>query len=307
MRQSTASLLLIAGLLLSAIPGQSQTASSSSWAVTAQSRYQITPNVTYQIQNGYENKVDIYSRKDASGPQPTLFYIHGGGWTGGTKEAAFMSVVPWLEMGWSVVNVEYRLAKISHAPAAVEDCLCALRDVVRHASEHHLDPSRIVVSGDSAGGHLALMTAFTPESAGLDRECPPNDPKVGLPKVAAVVNWYGITDVVDLLDGPNRKAYAVTWLGSAPNREEIAKRVSPLTYVRPGLPPVLSIQGDADPTVPYSHSLRLQDALKKAGVDTELITIPGGKHGNFKPEERIRIYDGIRAFLERHGLPSHVQ
>jgi acetyl esterase/lipase len=305
-RQSIASLLLLAGLLVSSIPGRSQTSSSDSWAVTAQSRYQITPNVTYQIQNGYENKLDIYSRRDASGPQPTLFYIHGGGWTGGTKEAAFMAVVPWLEMGWSVVNVEYRLAKISHAPAAVEDCLCALREVLRHASEYHFDPSRIVVSGDSAGGHLALMVGFTPDSAGLDRECPPNDPKVGLPKVAAIVNWYGITDVVDLLDGPNRKAYAVAWLGSAPNREEIARRVSPLTYVRPGLPPVLSIQGDADPTVPYSHSLRLQEALKKANVDTELITIPGGKHGMFTPAERTRIYQGIRAFLDRHGLPSRV-
>jgi acetyl esterase/lipase len=306
-RQSFTPLPLISALLVLPILSQGQDTSSNSWAVTAQSHYQVTANVTYQVQNGYEDKLDIYSRKDLSSPQPTLFYIHGGGWTGGTKEAAFMSVVPWLEMGWTVVNVEYRLAKISHAPAAVEDCLCALRWVVGHASEYHIDPSRIVASGDSAGGHLALMTGLTPDSAGLDRECPSNDPKVGLPKVAAVVNWYGITDVVDLLDGPDRKTYAVAWLGSTPNREEIARRVSPLTYVRPGLPPVLSIQGDADPTVPYSHSLRLQDALKKAGVDTELITIPGGKHGNFKPEERIRIYDGIRAFLGRHGLPPHVQ
>ena len=306
MRQSFASLPLLASLTVNSVLARSQTPSSDSWAVTAQSRYQITPNVTYQVQNGYENKLDIYSRRDVSGPQPTLFYIHGGGWTGGTKESAFMAVVPWLEMGWAVVNVEYRLAKISHAPAAVEDCLCALRWVVGHASEYHLDPSKIVASGDSAGGHLALMTGFTPDSAGLDRECPANDPKVGLPKVAAVVNWYGITDVVDLLDGPNRKTYAVAWLGSAPNREEIARRVSPLTYVRAGLPPVLSIQGDADPTVPYSHSLRLQEALKKANVDTELITIPGGKHGMFTPAERVRIYDGIRAFLDKHGLPSRV-
>jgi acetyl esterase/lipase len=305
-RQSYAPFVLLASLLASSVSGFCQNASSGSWAVTAQSRYQVAANVTYQVQNGYENKLDIYSRRDATAPQPTLFYIHGGGWTGGTKEAAFMSVVPWLEMGWSVVNVEYRLAKISHAPAAVEDCLCALRWTVAHAAEYHLDPARIVASGDSAGGHLALMMGFTPDAAGLDRECPPNDPKVGLPKVAAVVNWYGITDVVDLLDGPNRKTYAVTWLGSAPNREEIAKRVSPLTYVRPGLPPVLTIQGDADPTVPYSHSLRLQEALKKASVETELITIPGGKHGMFTPTERIRIYDGIRAFLDRHGLPSHL-
>jgi acetyl esterase/lipase len=163
-----------------------------------------------------------------------------------------------------------------------------------------------VVTGDSAGGHLALMTGFTPESAGLDRECPSGDGSAGFPKVAAIINWYGITDVVDLLDGPNRKTYAVAWLGSVPNREVIAKRVSPLTYVRSGLPPVLSIQGDADPVVPYSHSLRLQEALKKVGVDTELITIPGGKHGQFTSAERIAIYGGIRRFLEGHGLPSRV-
>jgi acetyl esterase/lipase len=281
--------------------------SSTAWAVTAQNRYQVASNVTYVVENNYENKLDVYSRRDVTGPQPTLIYIHGGGWTGGSKEIAFMSVMPWLEMGWNVVNVEYRLARVSPAPAAVEDCLCALKWVVAHASQYHVDPSKIVLSGDSAGGHLSLMTGITPESAGLDRECPSNNPSDVLPKVAAIVNWYGITDVADLLEGPNRKTYAVTWLGSSPNREEIARRVSPLTYVRPGLPPVLTIQGDADPTVPYTHSLRLQEALNKAGVPNELVTIPGGKHGQFTPEERLRIYTAVRAFLEKHSLPSQVK
>ena len=133
---------------------------------------------------------------------------------------------------------------------------------------------------------------------GLDRECPGTEEL----KVAAVVDWYGITDVVDLLDGQNRKTYAVQWLGSMPNRVEISKRVSPLTYVRPGLPPIISIQGDADPTVPYSHSVRLQDALKKAGVDGQLVTIPGGKHGGFTRAENQRAYEAIKAFLTKHGL-----
>jgi acetyl esterase/lipase len=276
------------------------------WASTAQNRYQISPNITYLVENNYEDKLDIYQRKDISGPQPTLLYIHGGGWTGGTKEGAFMSVVPWLAMGWNMVNMEYRLARVSPAPAAVEDCLCALKWVVSHASDYHIDPSKIVVSGDSAGGHLSLMTGMTPEEAGLDRQCP-SGTDTALPKVAAIVNWYGITDVVDLLTGPNRKNYAVAWLGSAPHREEIARRVSPLTYVRPGLPPILTIHGDADPTVPYSHALRLREALGKAGVPNELVTIPGGKHGQFTPEERIRIYSAVRAFLEKHGLPPEVK
>jgi acetyl esterase/lipase len=300
-------LVFASTLAFSAAFAQNPNPGSESWAVTAQSHYQVTPNITYQVQNGYEDKLDIYQRRNATGPQPTLLYIHGGGWTGGTKEGSLMSILPWFEMGWTVVNVEYRLARISHAPAAVEDCLCALKWVVAHASDYHIDASKIVTSGDSAGGHLALMTGMTPPEAGLARECASNQPETAFPKVAAIVNWYGITDVVDLLDGPNRKAYAVTWLGSAPNREEIARRVSPLTYARPGLPPILSIQGDADPTVPYSHSLRLRDALNKAGVANELITIPGGKHGMFTPEERIHIYSGIRQFLEKHGLPARVE
>jgi acetyl esterase/lipase len=277
-----------------------QLSPQATWATHAANEYQIFPNITYSVNNNYESKLDIYKRRDATVPQPTLIWIHGGGWTGGSKESAVMSLMPWFEMGWNVVNVEYRLARISLAPAAVEDCLCALRFVAAQAKTYAIDPGRLVVGGDSAGGHLALTTGMIPESAGLDRQCP----GAPLPKVAAIIDWYGITDVVDLLDGPNRKTYAVQWLGSLPNREEIARRVSPLTYVVPGLPPILSIQGDADPTVPYSHSVRLQEALDKVGVAHQLVTIPGGKHGNFTPEERTTIYVAIHQFLAANGLAS---
>jgi acetyl esterase/lipase len=209
-----------------------------------------------------------------------------------------LSVFPWLEMGWNVVNVEYRLGRVALAPAAVEDGLCALRYVAVQAKMYNIDTTRLVVSGESAGGHLALTTGMIPESAGLDRQCP----GVPLPKVSAIIDWYGITDVTELLDGPNRKNYAVQWLASLPNRDEIARRVSPLTYVRPGLPPILAIQGDADPTVPYQQSIRLTEALSKAGVPNQLVTIPGGKHGGFSAEERTRIYLVIREFLQKNGL-----
>ena len=92
------------------------------------------------------------------------------------------------------------------------------------------------------------------------------------------------------------------WLGSLPNRDEVARSVSPLTYVRAGLPPILSIQGDADPVVPYSQNVRLREAVTKAGGSLELVTVPGGAHGNFKPEERTKIYLKIREFLAKNGL-----
>jgi acetyl esterase/lipase len=261
-------------------------------------RYQITPNLTYLTANNFDAKIDVYAVRGAAAPVPTLIYIHGGGWTGGTKEGSSLTFLPFLQMGWNVVNVEYRLARVSTAPAAVEDCLCALRWVYRNAKQHNFDLTKLVVTGNSAGGHLALTTGMVPASAGLDRQCPGTESL----KVAAVINWYGITDVVDLLDGPNMKTYAVQWLGSLPNRDEIARRVSPLTYVHAGGPPVLTVHGDADPVVPYTHGVRLKQALDKAGVPNELVTIPGGKHGGFSRDETLTAYGAIRQFLTRQGL-----
>ena len=275
--------LFVLGLLpMMAALGLAQLPPAAEWATHASNEYQVFPNVTYLVASNYEAKLDVYKRRDATGPQPTLIFFHGGGWVGGSKEASLMSLMPWFEMGWNVVNVEYRLGRVALAPAAVEDGLCALRWIATQAKTYDIDASRLVVSGESAGGHLAMTTGMIPESAGLDRQCP----GIPLPKVAAIVDWYGITDVADLLDGANRKPYAVAWLASMPNREEIARRVSPLTYVREGLPPILAIQGDADPTVPYQHSLRLREALTKANVPNDLVTVPGGKHGGFTAAER---------------------
>ena len=123
-----------------------------------------------------------------------------------------------------------------------------------------------------------------------------------MPKAAAIINWYGITDLNDMLGGPDARAYAVQWLGSMPNRDAVAKSVSPLTYVRADLPPILSIQGDADPIVPYSQNVRMRDALSKAGAKVELFTVPGGGHGNFTGDERVKIYNKIREFLSANGL-----
>jgi acetyl esterase/lipase len=265
-------------------------------SIAFQTDYQTAPNITYLTANNYEAKLDVYRRRNSPQPRPTLINIHGGGWTAGSKESNSLMFLPFLQMGWNVVNVEYRLARVSLAPAAVEDCLCALRWVYRNAKQYDFDTSRLVVTGDSAGAHLALTTGMVPASAGLDRECPGTEEL----KVAAIINWYGIVDVVDLLDGPNMKTYAVTWLGSLPDREAVAKRVSPLTYVRPGLPPILTIHGDADPTVPYTHALRLREALDKARVPNRLVTVPGGRHGNFSQAERLTIFAAIRQFLDQY-------
>ncbi len=281
-------------------PAFAQLSPSAAWAAHAANDYQVVPNVTYLTASNYESKLDVYQRRGATMPQPTVVYFHGGFWAAGTKEGSLMSLIPWMEMGWNVVNVEYRLARVAPAPAAVEDCLCALRYLAAQAKTYNIDTNRLVVTGESAGGHLTLTSAMIPESAGLDRQCA--NTGTAVPKVAAAINWFGITDVADVIDGPHRANLAVTWLAGLPNRDEIARRVSPLTYVRPGLPPILTIHGDMDQLVPYDQAVRLHQALTKAGVPNQLLTIPGGRHGGFTPEERTKIFITIREFLAKNGL-----
>jgi acetyl esterase/lipase len=296
-------LTLALATMAAAAQGQSapDDASAEEWAAHATNRYQVAANVTYLTASNFESKMDIYSRRGATTPQPTVVYFHGGFWAAGSKEAGLFSLFPWMQMGWNVINVEYRLARVAPAPAAVEDGLCALRFLAANARTYNIDLDRIVTYGESAGGHLALTSAIIPESAGLDRVCFVNAP---MPKVAAVVNFYGVTDVADVIDGPHKAIPAATWLGSLPDRNEVAKRVSPLTYVRSGLPPILTVHGDKDVVVPYEHGVRLHDALARAGVKNQLLTIPGGGHGQFKPDERSRIFAAIREFLTANGLPA---
>lgn len=273
--------------------------------------YRVVPNVTYLVADGYESKLDVIAPRDTSKPLPTLLYIHGGGWVGGDKDAVTMHFLPYLAMGFAVVNVEYRLARVAIAPAAVEDGRCALRWVIENAAEYGLDATRIVVSGHSAGGHLSLTTAMLSSSAGLDRRCPARSrSSKGAPAgalqpempVAAVVNWFGITDVADLVEGPNAKRYAIAWMGGQANWHDVAKRVSPVEYVRKGLPPILTIHGDADPTVPYEHAVRLHKGLENKGVVNQLHTIAGGKHGGFSRDQSKVALGVIQAFLSDNGI-----
>jgi acetyl esterase/lipase len=289
--------VLLFALLTAAASSPAAAQSAAEWAAVVANEVRVTTGVTYLTASNWEAKLDVY-RPATPGPHPTLLHIHGGGWTGGSREGVVLRMLPYVQMGFAVVNVSYRLARVAPAPAAVEDCLCALKWIAENAKEYGFDVSRIAVTGYSAGGHLALTTGMIPESAGLDRQCP----GAPLPRVAAVVNWYGITDVNDLLDGANRRVYAVTWLGSLENREAVARRVSPLTYVRKDLPAILTIHGDADPVVPYTHGTRLQAALQNAGVANELVTIPKGLHGNFPRADQLRAMQAVRAFFVKHRL-----
>lgn len=287
---------------------QTQTPGPDKWVDYAAGEYEMLPNITYATANNTELKLDLYLPRDRSVPLPTLILFHGGGWVAGMKERNVFWLLPYLSMGWAVINVEYRIAQNSLAPAAVEDCRCALRWATDNAGRYNLDASKFVLTGTSAGGHLALITGMLPALNVFDRQCPTNDstrwakgtePET---KVAAIVNWFGITEVADLLDGPHAKHYAIEWFGSMSNRLELARQVSPLNYVRAGLPPIITIHGDQDNIVPYHHAVQLHAALDKAGVPNQLVTIRGGKHGGFNRQDFVNSFATIREFLRKNSV-----
>jgi acetyl esterase/lipase len=329
MHMRTKFILLTALILALGLPSFAQLSPSATWAAQAASQYTTSANLTYRTASNQQLKMDVYYRRGVTTPQPTLVYMHGGFWVAGVKETAIVGLLPWLEMGWNVINVEYRIGAASDpstlAPAAVDDCFCALRYIAALPANYNIDKNRIVVTGESAGGHLALAMGIIPDSAGLGRECtgaaaPPAPGGRGgaapaaapapaaslpaIPKVAAVINWFGVTDVPDVIDGPNRQAAAARWFGDMPLPAalELARKVSPLTYVRTGLPPIITIHGDADNVVPYPEAVRLHEALARVNVPNQLVTIPKAGHGNFSAEDRVKIYTTIREFLAKNGV-----
>jgi acetyl esterase/lipase len=250
--------------------------------------------------DGRARTLDVY-RATGPGLRPVLLFLHGGGWIGGSKNDAFPelypapragarrwpSMLPFLSRGLAVVTLDYRLAAEASAPAAVDDCRRGLDWIVAHGAAYGLDAARVVTIGPSAGGHLALMVAFAPRS-----------PVVG------VVDLYGITDVGALLVKPTPRVWAVEWIGPQPSPATRAREVSPITLVRPGLPPVLIVHSVADAEVPYEQSLRLVDALRGAGVSIDLLRFENTPHGFFDDAELARLEGAILAFLARLGVTT---
>jgi acetyl esterase/lipase len=241
---------------------------TSCWAAD----YQIQANIRYA--HFGETLLDILqpphpAMKDRIG----ILMIHGGGWIEGSKEAALPFCLPFVAQDFVVANVEYRLANAAPAPAALQDVLAAAKWFHDHAAEYHVDPNRIVAVGDSAGGQLALMAAMLP----AQNEFGP------VTKIAAVIDFYGVADLLPLLNNQPGN-FILQWFGARYDIVELARKLSPINYVRKDVPPVLAIHGDADKVVPYSESVHLVEALQQAGRKAELITVRGGGHGFTDPQ-----------------------
>jgi len=265
----------------------------------------VVPDIVYHSIDGVDVKLDVWVPdiwlgeppwwKPASGKKPTLLFIHGGGWVEGDRQSRVLKLLPFLVRDWVVVNIDYRLAATAKAPAAVADCLAALRWVHENADTYHIDTSRVVVYGDSAGGHLALLTGLLQKGDSL---CGGKLVVGDTPPVAAIINWFGVPDYAahskyhtGLSGNPD------PWLDPTDDFDEAVRTLSPVRYIHKSSVPVLTIHGTEDPAVLPAQAELLQKELDAQGVKNRLHWVEGRKHGDFSAEERTEIHEVIWKFL----------
>jgi acetyl esterase/lipase len=264
--------------------------------------------------------LDVFQMPSAK-PAPVVVHLHGGGWTAPAGQShspgPFTAL---LAAGISVVSVEYRPSLVAPAPAALQDVHCALAWVKANAQKYNFDLNRVILYGVSAGGEMALMAAYAPDT--FD---PPGC--TDQPKVAAVLDYYGPPDLAEaMLHEPGSGDFNRQWFGLAvplpadpaaaasgapapvrwpePNAAELAlaKQLSPMNYIRPGLPPTYIVNGDRDPRVNPAQDSKLKMALDAAGVAAGHDIIPGAGHGNFPKPEADKAWLLCLQFLEAQGI-----
>jgi len=260
----------------------------------------VHKDITYLHASGQDLKLDVYQQPGTK-KAPVIVYFHGGAWWKNARPQSAASFHPLLSLGFSLVMVDYRLTGIAPAPAAIQDARCSLSWIKKNSTTYNFDPHEVIVFGTSSGGHQALMAGMLPAANDVDLpECKDQ------PHVAAILDFYGISDIRPLLaEGQTLKASSDRWVGNGPNRLTMAAQMSPVTYLRAGLPPTFIVHGDADPVVPYEQSTSLQKALKQLKVPVLLHTVPGGQHGKFTAEQSLDVGASLQHFLdEQHLLPE---
>jgi len=229
-----------------------------------------------------------FDHPPGAGVVPLAVYIHGGGWSAGTRggDGYYKLARPrLLAQGVAVASIDYRLAPGHRFPTQIEDVTYAVRYLRANAQKLRIDPNRIAAFGTSAGGHLASLLGTIDPSAGFD---------VGpltevSSRVRAVVDIVGPADLTDRALPDATKASILKAFGvmGGITKDPALLKASPVTYVSPDDPPFLVVQGTVDELVPLEQSVGFTQRLKAVGVRAEMVTVVGGTHGLITPGQNM--------------------
>lgn len=247
--------------------------------------------------------LDLYLPRKSEGakPRPLVVYIHGGGWSSGSRIEFADAAIVQVSSGYAAASIGYRLTQEAKWPAQIHDCKAAIRWLRAHAQELNIDPDHIGVVGGSAGGHLVAMLGTTNDNKTFEGTLGEHLGQSS--RVHCVINFCGPIDLtLPLSDDPQIRAVTnglLSGLIGGPRDENLAalKAASPLTYVSPQTVPIMTIHGTNDTIVGYQHAELLDAALKKAGGTSYLIKITGGGHGL---PFGMDLYVRIQAFLNMY-------
>jgi acetyl esterase/lipase len=261
------------------------------------------------VENGHERqRLDLYLPENAAGPLPVIVWIHGGAWLAGSKDFAG-EVVDFVEKGYAVASIGYRLSQHAQFPAQIEDCKAAIRWLRANADKYGLDGDHIGVGGPSAGGHLAALVGTTGDVQELEGDGGHADQSS---RVQAVVDFFGPSDFSqmsahsekgsplnhDAPDSPEARLIG----GPVQENPEKVQRANPIHYLTKDDPPFLIVHGDRDSIVPCHQSELLDEALKQEGIEVTFHKLAGAGHGG--PQfNSDRVKSAMESFFEKHLKP----
>jgi arylformamidase len=262
----------------------------------------VPENILFESGIEYANPDDQHLQLNIARPKnsdhllPCVLCIHGGGFRAGNRDSYNPLLIKFAGRGYVAVSTSYRLAPKYQFPAAIFDVKAAVRWLKANASAYQIDPDRIGVTGDSAGGHLAQFIGLTAEVKQFEGD---EGNYAQSTRVACVVNRYGPSDFTKSY-GKSVDAAEVLplWLGG--NLETAREKhivSSPLNWVTPAAAPTLILHGTDDKYVAYEQGVWMRDRLKSCGVHVEMLTLEGAGHG-FKGADAEKAEAAMFAFFD---------
>jgi alpha-L-fucosidase 2 len=277
------------------------TMATSLYARPAQTpRVRAIDDIVYSRVAGADLLMDA-ALPESGVPTSAVIIVHGGGWVQGDRRVDVRPLFkPLSDAGFAWFSISYRLVKdVTQFGVAIEDVESAVRYVKSHAAEFNIDPGRIALLGESAGGQLAAMAALRGGDAG---------------SVKAVVALYAPTDLVSLIRNSNYIPPQIrdSVVGTPWERLIMAglAQLSPIDNVRSNMPPFLFIHGTDDTLVPLNQSVEMCDRMRKAGARCEVYPVEGAGHGirwwptSARAAAEKKMVDWLAQELSRSAVPA---